>query len=82
MIREIILNSNKDSKLYRSKFICGCVYRSFNDLEAGVFFRFTNNGRLSKQQILDMIDRSNPQNEEKFMSIIDSFRRLDIIRVL
>jgi hypothetical protein len=63
MIREIILNTRTPKLLYQNKFVCGCVYRSFNDLEAGVFFRFTiNNGRLSKQQILDMVDRTNPQN--------------------
>lgn len=78
MIREIIQNTKSPRLLYQNKLVCGCVYRSFNDLEAGIFFRFAiNNGRLSRQQLFDLIDKSAfSQNEERFMSIIDTFRKL------
>ena len=75
-----------------NQLVCGCMYRSFSDVEANLFFRFTSNdGKLSRQDLQDIVAK-NPESSEQPYSrsyeypnyslmkkILINFAELDII---
>lgn len=89
MIREIVLSSRAKRQLYKNKLVCGCLYRSFSDLEATIFFKFAgNNLKLTRSNINDMAagekamySQGNP-HIEKLVPILETFKTLEIVRTI
>lgn len=84
MLRDILrdLEPKMRKELYLNKLVCGCVYRSFSDVEANLFFRLTSNdGKMTKQDLLEVAART-PDNSVflRMKEIFVSFAKLDIIQ--
>ena len=79
MLRDILsrLDSQSRRELYRNKLVCGCMYRSFTDIEANLFFRITGNeGRITQREIKDFIYNKAMQRVKE---VYRHFAELDII---